>query len=337
VKNSIKKNSSARGSILILAVLIFMLIASLSLFIIANILSKEKESLEYLNKIKIHYLAEGANAIARSYLIGEDSFSQWKNINKERIENFFLSYRITPLDNYLWKIESAAEDISKKSKVEIINIVRPEFDYVLFSPVLISEIPVNKLSILGNIYTEEFNSQKQRNSNLQLPFLDESFYENLPNSSSTSIGTNSSKILQASNSKKEIKGIFILHENLKARDIRLNGSIIAIKGNIEINGDSEIRAIKKYPSLLSFNGDIIISSKKGKILINGLVYANNVYINGNIKIKGAVFAKNKIIIKKSGEQEINLSFDESILQTQGLHLRWKKLKNLTWEIRDEEL
>ncbi len=333
MKKSTQKIKSARGSILILVVLIFMLVAALSLFIIANILSKEKESLEYLNKIKIHYLAEGANAIARSHLIDENSFLQWKNINKETIENFFLFSKITPLDNHLWKIESSAEDISKKSKVEIISVVRPDFDYVLFTPTLISEVPINKLSIFGNIYTEEFNSQKQKKSNLHSPSLDKSFYEELLNSSNDII--THSKILQSANSKEEIKGIFILYENLKVRNVRLNGSIVAIKGNIEINGDSEIKAIKRYPSLLSFNGDIIISSEKGKIFIDGLIYGKNVYINGNIKIKGAVFAENKIIIKKSENQEINLIFDESVLQTNGLRLRWKKLKNLIWEIKQK--
>jgi hypothetical protein len=329
------------GSVLLVALLAIMLLAALAAVIASSISAKSKIRVDYLQKVKIHYLAESANAIARNKLLKLQDTRNLENIKDKMFEGGIISIQIIQLDAHLWEIEAVAEDINHMKKVKISNIVIPRFEYSLYAGNILMHSKSGNLFNSGKICSlniQEGSFDKMTNAcppYTDLPQLNNSFFTSLipfP-SKDVAIINEDNYILDGKVVKIEPK-IYLATKNLTIKNVSTEASFISLAGDIIINENCYISKYKNYPAVASLRNNIQINTME-PISVDGLIYAKNVFINGSINVKGAIYAQNSIIIDKkdnSKELKMNVIFDESVLQTKGLTFKWDSFKNLSWKV-----
>lgn len=334
-----KKYSS--GSILLIALLIIMLLAALAAVIASSISAKTKIKLNYLHKAKIRYLAESANAIARNKLLIAQEMGGWKNIKDKILEDEIINITVTQLDNHLWQIESTAEDTNHIIKYKISNIIIPSFEYSIFSQNFLMEPKINNFFIIGKVCT--FNLKNNSGikipilcpKNAKVPELNISYFSSLipfPGKD-VEIITDENTILDGNVIEIKPK-LYIATKNLTLKNIKSKASFISLAGSINISENCSISRYNNYPALASLRDSINFASTTNPILIDGLIYGVNIFISGSLNVKGALYSKNNISIEKNKDTNkifINITFDESILQTKGLNIKWNSFKNISWK------
>lgn len=336
---NMKKYSA--GSILLIALLIIMLLAALAAVIASSITAKTKIKINYSQKAKIRYLAESANAIARNKLLIAQETGGWKNVKDKILEDEIINITITQLDNHLWQIESTAEDTNHIIKYKISNIIIPLFEYSIFTQNFLIETKINNFFLIGNLCTFNMKNNSDINipilclKNAKVPELNISYFSSLipfPNKN-VEIITNENTILDGNLIEIKPK-LYIATKNLTLKNIKSKASFLSLAGSINVSENCSISRYNNYPALASLRDSINFKNNNSPTLIDGLIYGVNIYISGSLNIKGALYSKNNITIEKNKDADkifINITFDESILQTKGLKIKWDSFKNISWK------
>lgn len=347
----------AQGSILLVVLLVLMILVALIAVVITGILSRQKSYLTYLNKKKTLYLAESANAMARSSLRAEEEIVHWQNLEAVSLRDGIIIAKIISLDNHLWQIDTAARDNSKTFIASISNIVRPEFDYILFSSGKISGQGKGKMFITGNVYGQEFVLQNQLiytqvsgslimpstgitplpDKIIPFPVIDSAYYKNLSLPQAMSVQFHDKNLMLTGKNAKPliIKGIYIVTKNIVLENVEVHGALISLEGNISVGNGCSIYSENNFPALASLKGTITLESRNNPITIAGLLYAQKIILNGSIDIIGAIYSREQIVFQNSSPDPliITLRFNETVLQTKSLHFKWNQLKNLSWKAK----
>ncbi|OGF66986.1 MAG: hypothetical protein A2Y62_17965 [Candidatus Fischerbacteria bacterium RBG_13_37_8] len=364
-KKLIEKNKE-RGSAFLLTLIAVMVLAVLTAVIITSIKTIRESKNDFVRKAQVRYLAESANALARSALLDYKRVRQWKNISEQNLEGGVISARITSLDNHLWQIDSTAEDITRTFKVEITNIVRPDFEYALITSKLSSKNEPDELTIYGTMFSKEYDLQKKityypslaENVPLyeteqtvalhpetksetteeapapNIPTLNRAQYSSLlPFPSGTTHIINDEIILDGKTN--EIKhGIYLVSNNITLKNISINASFISLNGTIIIGENCSISSFNNYPAIASLQGDIIIRGNDKPVFIEGLLYGSNILIESSVTLRGAIYSPGNIVFQRKrgiSKFAVAIHFNENILQTKGLLYRWDKLRNISWK------
>ncbi len=339
-----KSNNSFSGSIFLIALLAIMLLAALAAVIASSISAKSKIKINYLQKAKIKYLAESANAIGKNKLLNDQDRGELKNIKEKIFEDGIINIQINHLDNHLWEIESTAEDINRTIKYKISNIIIPDFEYSLFASTLIIDSKINPTIDAGYICATEIKNNNSQISifcpkNLKFPEINISYYTSLiPFPGKDIVLLKGDNTILDGNSFNIEPKLYIATKNLILKNINSQASFVSLSGNIIISENCSISNYDKYPAIASLRNNIEFNDSYNEIIIKGLVYAyKNISINSSLRLKGAIYAKNSIILTSKNNQQssnVNLIFDESILHTKGLILNWDSFKNVSWKISE---
>jgi hypothetical protein len=350
------KRNSKQGSILLVVILVLMIIMALLAVVITGILSRQRSYLSYLNKKKTFYLAESANAMARSYLRDEQKFRLWQNMDSLPLEDGIINATITPLDEHLWQIETAARDNARTSYASISNIVRPEFDYVVFSEGSITGSGSAIMKVSGNIritqnimekqlrymqksgsiivFSSNISSPEMRFHDQPFPGIDTRYFNNADLIPANTVHRVNGDFIVAGKEQQpvSITGIYVVTGNIRLKHVIVHGSIISLNGTIFLGEQCSIIAQQHYPALASLNGSIVLEGTRNHHTIEGLVYTNSLSVQGSADISGAVYSRDGLAINNLSPAPVTLvlRFNETVLQTQGLHFAWRKLKNLSW-------
>jgi len=347
----------AQGSILLVVLLVFMILVALIAVVITGILSRQKSYLTYLNKKRTLYLAESANAMARSSLRAEEEIIRWQNLEAVSLRDGIISAKIISLDNHLWQIDTAARDNSRTFFASISNIVRPEFDYILFSSGKILGQGNGKMLITGNVHAQEFILHDQfiytqvagslltpsigiiplPDKEIPFPVIDSAYYKNLSLPQAMSVQFHDKNLMLTGKNAKPliIKGIYIVTKNIVLKNVEVHGALISLEGNISVGNGCSIYSEYNFPALASLKGTITLQNNNNPVTVAGLLYAQKIILNGSTDIIGAIYSREQIAFQNSSSDPVTytLRFNETVLQTIGLHFKWNHLKNLSWKAK----